>query len=115
MTISVGEGVINNLNYEGTHDIKVVGKNANKYNSVDVKVFTIEFVNPCPTSTINPGTINPMTVTAFGAKEMQEYTAFTDSVSSNNGGDGYNYCGTRKHYVRLPTGGEVSYMTEYGL
>jgi len=40
LSISAAAGNVNLLDYvEGTHVIKVVGKNANKYNSVDVKQF----------------------------------------------------------------------------
>jgi len=68
-TVSAAGGAVNLLAYLGEHVLKVVGKNANKYNSVDVKEFTITYTNPCPNSLINPGTINPMLVTVYGAKE----------------------------------------------
>jgi len=43
-------------------------------------------------------------VTAFGAKTIQDYSPFTDTISSSNGGDGYGYCGLRTHYITLPGG-----------
>jgi len=60
LTFNALSGAIDKLNYEGIHEIKVVGKNADNYNSVDVKVFTITYTNPCPASSIIPGPISPM-------------------------------------------------------
>jgi len=61
-------GVIDNLNYVGTHEIRVNGQCAGKYNSIPVKDFTLTIVNPCPTSNIISDTIDPMEVTVYGGK-----------------------------------------------
>jgi len=98
----------------GEHVIKIVGKNADRFNSVDVKYFTITYTDPCPNTLIIPQSINNMEVSVHGEKQEQTFSSFTDTVSSANGGDGYNYCGSRTHYVRLPDDTVVSYMSEYG-
>jgi len=45
----------------------------------------------------------------------QSFVAFTDAVSSNNAGDGYNYCEERTHYIRMPDGSVPPFMTESAL
>lgn len=109
-------GAINSLDYLGTHEIKIVGKNADKYNSIDVAIFEITYVNPCLTTTINIPSIPAMRNSVFSLKTVsQTFDAFTDAVSSNNGGDGYNYCETRTHYIRMPDGSVPDFMTENAL